>query len=153
MKKIVTKLLFGFMLIASTISLPGATPAEESTIKIIANVKGAPSSLTMKELKSIFQGEKQRWDDGTKISIAFMKSSTPVGNATASKVLKMSGDQLNKFWLGLVFQGKAKAPVFYGSSSEVENFVSQNPGAIGVVDASYQLKDSRVISIEGKKSF
>ena len=153
MKKIVTKLLFAFILIASIISLPSATPVDEANIMVIANVKGAPASLTMKELKSIFQGEKQRWNDGTKISIAFMKSSTPVGNATASKVLKMSGDQLNKFWLALVFQGKAKAPVFFGSSNEVESFVSQNPGAIGVVDASYQLKDSRVISIEGKKSY
>jgi ABC-type phosphate transport system substrate-binding protein len=120
---------------------------------VIANAKGAPTSLTMKELKSIFQGEKQRWADGTKISIAFMKSSTPVGSATAGKIMKMSGDQLNKFWLALVFQGKAKAPVFFSSASEVESYVSQNPGAIGVVDAGCQLKDSRVISIEGKKSF
>jgi ABC-type phosphate transport system substrate-binding protein len=107
----------------------------------------------MKELKSIFQGEKQRWNDGPKISIAFMKSSTPVGSATANKVMKMSGDQLNKFWLALVFQGKAKAPVFFGSASEVENYVSQNPGAIGVVEAGYQVKGARIIPIDGKKSF
>ena len=147
------KILLSFIVIASILSLSSATSAEEPNIMVIANEKGAPTSLTMKELKSIFKGEKQRWKDGTKISIAFMKSSTPVGNATSNKVLKMSGDQLNKFWLALVFQGKAKAPFFYGSASEVESFVSQNPGAIGVVDASYQLKDSRVISIEGKKSF
>jgi ABC-type phosphate transport system substrate-binding protein len=153
MKKIVKNLLLSFILIASIISLSSATSADEPNIMVIANEKGAPSTLTMKELKSIFQGEKQRWNDGTKISIAFMKSSTPVGSATSKKVLKMSGDQLNKFWLALVFQGKAKAPFFYGSASEVESFVSQNAGAIGVVEAGYQVKGVKVISIDGKKSF
>jgi ABC-type phosphate transport system substrate-binding protein len=147
------KILLSFIVIASILSLSSATPADDPSIMVIANEKGAPASLTLKELKSIFKGEKQRWKDGTKISIAFMKSSTPVGNATSNKVLKMSGDQLNKFWLALVFQGKAKAPFFYGSASEVESYVSQNAGAIGVVEAGYQVKGVKVISIDGKKSF
>ena len=147
------KILLSFIVIASILSLSSATSADEPNIMVIANEKGAPTTLTMKELKSIFQGEKQRWNDGTKISIAFMKSSTPVGSATSNKVLKMSGDQLNKFWLALVFQGKAKAPFFYGSASEVESYVSQNAGAIGVVEAGYQVKGVKVISIDGKKSF
>ena len=147
------KILLSFIVIASILSLSSATSADEPNIMVIANEKGAPTTLTMKELKSIFQGEKQRWNDGTKISIAFMKSSTPVGSATSNKVLKMSGDQLNKFWLALVFQGKAKAPFFYGSASEVESYVSQNAGAIGVVESSYQVKGVKVISIDGKKSF
>ena len=147
------KILLSFIVIASILSLSSATSADEPNIMVIANEKGAPTSLTMKELKSIFQGEKQRWNDGTKISIAFMKSSTPVGSATSKKVLKMSGDQLNKFWLALVFQGKAKAPFFYGSASEVESYVSQNAGAIGVVESGYQVKGVKVISIDGKKSF
>ena len=153
MKKIVKNLLLGFILIASIISLSSATSAEEPNIMVIANEKGALTTLTMKELKSIFQGEKQRWPDGTKISIAFMKSTTPVGSATAKKVMNISGDQLNKLWLALVFQGKAKAPFFYGSASEVESYVSQNAGAIGVVEAGYQVKGVKVISIDGKKSF
>jgi ABC-type phosphate transport system substrate-binding protein len=65
----------------------------------------------------------------------------------------MTGDQLNKFWLALVFQGKAKAPVFYGSSTDVENYVTQNPGAIGVVEAGYTLKSGHVVTIDSKKTF
>jgi ABC-type phosphate transport system substrate-binding protein len=147
------KILLSFIVIASILSLSSATSADEPNIMVIANEKGAMNTLTMKELKSIFQGEKQRWPDGTKISIAFMKSSTSVGKATSNKVLNISGDQLNKLWLALVFQGKAKAPFFYGTASEVENYVSQNAGAIGVVEAGYQAKGVKVISIDGKKSF
>jgi ABC-type phosphate transport system substrate-binding protein len=147
------KILLSFIVITSILSLSSATSADEPSIMVIANEKGAMNTLTMKELKSIFQGEKQRWPDGTKISIAFMKSSTSVGKATSNKVLNISGDQLNKLWLALVFQGKAKAPFFYGTASEVENYVSQNAGAIGVVEAGYQAKGVKVLSIDGKKSF
>ena len=107
----------------------------------------------MKELKSIMQGDKQRWPDGTKVYIAFMKANTQVGSATANKVLGMSGDKLNKYWLALVFQGKAKAPVFYGSSLDVENFVAENPGAIGIVEANYTLKSGQLVLTDGKKNF
>jgi ABC-type phosphate transport system substrate-binding protein len=126
---------------------------EEPAITVIANEKGAPSTLTMRELKAVLEGQKQRWGDGSKISIAFMKASTPVGNATASKVMRMTGDQLNKFWLALVFQGKAKAPVFFTSAADLENYVSTNTGAIGVIDGSYSVKHARVVSIDGKRSF
>jgi hypothetical protein len=123
------------------------------SIKVIANEKGVPPTMTMQGLKTIMQGDKQRWSDGTKVSIAFMKANTSVGNATASKVLGMSGDQLNKYWLALVFQGKAKAPMFYGSSLDVENYIAENPGAIGIVEASYPVKSGQVVLIDGKKNF
>ena len=153
MKKLIKKILLSLSILSAILSLSSATSAEDPSIMVIANEKGAPATLTMKELKAILQGEKNRWKDGTKISIAFMKSSTPVGSATAKKVMNISGDQLNKMWLALVFQGKAKAPLFYGSSAEVDTYVSQNPGAIGVVEAGYQVKNVKVISIDGKKSF
>ena len=128
-------------------------PPDVPTITVIANEKGAPTFLTMRQLKAVLEGERQRWPDGTKISIAFMKATTPVGNATASKVMKMTGDQLNKFWLALVFQGKAKAPVFFSSAADLENYVAHNAGAVGVIDASYPVKEARVVSIDGKRSF
>ena len=106
MKKLIKKILLSLSILSAILSFSSATSAEDPSIMVIANEKGAPATLTMKELKAILQGEKNRWKDGTKISIAFMKSSTPVGSATAKKVMNISGDQLNKMWLALVFQGK-----------------------------------------------
>lgn len=126
--------------------------SDDTVLTVIANEKGAPSSLTMKELVSISSGEKQRWADGTKVSLAFLKTSTPGGSATAFKLMKMSGDQFNKHWLALVFQGKSKAPNFFGSSQELDAFVSSTPGAIGIVEASSNPK-SRIIEVNGQKTF
>ncbi len=153
MKTLFKNILPLFML--SLVLLCGASEAnaQDQSIMVIASTQGVPSSMSMTELKSIMQGEKQRWSDGTKVSIAFMKANTAVGNATAKKVLGMSGDQLNKLWLALVFQGKAKAPVFYASSSDVESYIQQNPGAIGFVEAGYVPKSCHTVIIDGKKTF
>ena len=125
---------------------------DDVAIAVVANEKGAPAALTMKFLKSVVQGDKQRWPDGTKISLAFMKTNTPVGSATAKKLMGMNGDQFNKYWLALVFQGKASAPMFFNSVQELEAYVSTTPGAIGIIDGNQSSK-LRSISVDDKKSF
>ena len=97
-------------------------------------------------------GEQQRWRGGTKVTIALMKTNTAAGKNTSIRVYGMSGDQLNKHWLALVFQGKAAAPNFFNSAAELENFVAQNPGAIGIVDQEPATNEVKTVMIEGKKS-
>ena len=125
--------------------------AQVSSLTVISNQQGTPSSLKFSELKSIFMGEQQRWRSGTKITIALMKTNTTAGKSTSMIVYGMSGDELNKFWLALVFQGKAAAPNFFNSAAELENFVAQNPGAIGIIDQVVENDEIKTILIEGKR--
>lgn len=122
----------------------------QEKISIIGNSKGVPVTMTEKELKVVLRGEKQRWSDGTKIVIALMKTNTPVGQITSKRIYNMSGDELNRFWLALVFQGKTSAPTFFNSMSELESFVAQTPGAIGVVQHAAG-NEGKLIAIDGKK--
>ena len=130
MKKILTPVIAA---IALFLTKPEYLSAQTHNLVVISNPKGAQGDLTRAELTSIMKGEKQRWKDGTGITIALMKSSTATGEAIAKKVYGMTGDGINKYWLALVFQGKAKAPAFFNSASDLETFVSQTPGAIGIV--------------------
>ncbi len=125
--------------------------SQTSSLTVISNQKGAPSTLNFSQLKSIFMGEQQRWRSGTKITIALMKTNTPAGKNTSETIYGMSADELNKFWLALVFQGKTSAPNFFNSASELENFVAQNPGAIGIVDQVAANDDIKTVQVEGKK--
>jgi len=152
MKKIntaVTAILFCFLAM-NCIIVFAQTPM--ANLCVISNTKGAPSELKRTELMAVMKGEKQRWNDGTKISIALMKTSTTTGEITSKKVYGMTGDELNKFWLALVFQGKAKAPMFFNSALELETYVQITPGAIGVLEDSPQIKQ-KAVSVDGKKSF
>ena len=148
MKKIVAYIFWASLLISGSIE---PVIAQSQNLIVISNSKGAPAELKRSELIEVMKGQKQRWNDGTRISIALMKASTPAGEATSKQIYGMSGDEVNKYWLALVFQGKAKAPVFFSSPSDLENYISQTPGAIGIIEEGAPVKQ-KTIMIDGKKS-
>ena len=125
--------------------------SQTEMLTVISNNKGAPAELKLSDLKSILLGEKQRWHNGNKISIALMKTSTPAGTNTCKKIYDMSSDELKKFWLAQVFEGKADAPAFFNTTSELESFVAENPGAIGIIDQPPASADTHIVLIDGKK--
>ena len=129
------------------------TSAQEIHLTVIGNVKGVPSEMRSSELTSILKGEKQRWSNGTKVSIYIMKTTTPVGQSTCKKIYNWSGDKLKRYWLELSFSGKADAPTFCNTAEELELYVSQNPGAIGVLDRISTSTGVKMISIDGKNPF
>ena len=127
--------------------------AQETTLTAIGHPRGAPTTMKMSDLKSIMKGEKQRWSDGTKVSIVLMKTNTSTGEITCQKIYSMSGDKVKRFWLGLSFSGKADAPTFCNSIAELETIVAQTPGAIGIIDKASTGSGIRIIMVDGKNSF
>lgn len=127
--------------------------SQDLNLTVVSNTVGAPASLKTSELTAIMMGEKQRWQNGKKITIVMVKTNKPIGKVTCQKLYKMSGDEVNKFWLSLVFQGKAQAPVFFNTPQEVQNYVSQNEGSIGILNDTTTTDDVKIVLIDGKKMF
>lgn len=142
---------FIFLIFFLGILLPSSVYAQDTELTIIGNSKSVPSEMNMKQLKSVLKGEKQRWSDGTKVVIALMKTNTDVGTNTCEKLYNMTGNELNKYFLALVFQGKVKAPTFFNSVDDLESYVAQTPGAIGVLDKAND-KLLKTIIVDGKIS-
>lgn len=128
---------------------PSSIYAQETELTIIGNTKSVPSEMNMTQLKSVLKGERQRWGDGTKVVIALMKTNTKVGTETCQKLYNMTGNELNKYFLALVFQGKVKAPTFFNSVNDLQTYVAQTPGAIGVLDKAND-KLLKTIIVDGK---
>ena len=127
--------------------------AQTTSLTVISNAKGSPPDLKLSELKSIMLGERQRWRSGNKIVIGLMKTNTDLGKAISEKIYNMTPDEVRKYWLALVFQGKADAPTFFNTPNELQAFVADNPGAIGVVEQVLPGYNTTVVSIDGRKSF
>ncbi len=122
----------------------------QDNLTIIGSIESVPAELDMRQLQAVLKGEKMRWDDGVKVKIALMKTNTPVGTITSDKIYNMTGNELNKYFLALVFQGKVKAPAFFNSESELEAYISQTPGAIGVVQNTGN-DQVKIVVVDGKK--
>src|SRR4030095_5015359 len=109
------KKCFSFFLLLSALVIFSfaRSSAQDKTLTVIGNTKGAPDQMSMTDLKAVLRGEKQRWNNSTPVVIALMKSSTDAGKSTSKKIFEMNVDEFNKYWLALVFQGKVKAPMFF----------------------------------------
>jgi ABC-type phosphate transport system substrate-binding protein len=140
-------LLLSFILALSCLRVN----AQYTALTVISNEKGAPANLRMNEFRSVLKGERLRWPDGSKVVIALMKTNTPVGMNTCSRLYRMTANDLNKMFLALVFQGKGEAPIFFETMRELQSFVKETPGAIGIVESSAAYRD-KVVNIDGKKS-
>jgi hypothetical protein len=127
--------------------------SQEGTLTVIGNAKGVPAELKMAELKSVFKAEKQRWNDGTKVVIAMIKSTTPLGKIVSKRIYSMSGDEVRGFWASISFAGKFESPVTFNTVSELETYVAQNPGTIAILDKAPDSPEVRTILIDGKKAF
>jgi hypothetical protein len=146
MKQLIFNIVLTFFLGLLTSSL---VSAQNDSLTVIGNNVSVPSEMDFKQLKSVLRGEKLRWNDGKQVKIALMKSNTPIGKETCNRIFNMSPNELNKYFLALVFQGKIKAPTFFTSPKELSTFVAQTPGAIGVIDTT---DDSTltIITVNGK---
>jgi len=121
-------------------------------LAIIANSKGAPTEISLSKLKSVLKGEQQRWKDGTKVTLALMKTTTPIGDEIAKRLLGMTSKELNKYFLAQVFQGKMSSPQFFDSEEDLIKFIKNNEGAIGIV-GSKNTGGLNPILVDGKKTF
>ena len=126
--------------------------SQTETLTVICNQKGAPDAMKFSELKSVMKGDKQRWRDGTKVTLAIMKTSTDVGKNTARVIYDMSSNELAKYNMFQHFQGISLIQ-FFSTTTELQNYVAQNPGAIGVIDQPSANNEIKIITIDGKTKF
>lgn len=124
--------------------------AQDKPLNVVGHPGSVPEMLEMNQLQSILRGEQLRWGNGVAIKIALMKTNTAIGSNTCSKIYKMSANELNKYFLAQVFQGRVKAPVFFTSKAELESYVARTPGAIGVSQDAVE-GEITIVTVDGKK--
>lgn len=86
------------------------------------------------EVKSIFKGEWTSWNNGASVLVVLPGSKSPFASEFSKNILGTSVQGMQKFWLSLVFQGRANPPVFVDSPQDALQFVKYNKGAIAVIN-------------------
>jgi ABC-type phosphate transport system substrate-binding protein len=122
------------------------------TVQVITNSSNNIETLTKKQLNALLMGETTRWQNKQKVVLAIMKSNTPTGKLVAENILSISAKDIDKHYLTMVFQGKISAPKSFNSETELREFVSSTPGAIGVIGKSNVNESTKVIKIDGSEN-
>lgn len=131
--------------IASTATTLSRAAAQDN-VKIIVNEDVDVASLSRSEVARIYLGKKTFWESGSRITPSLLNEKSPLTQAFLEESVRKTVRQYRAYWKRHLFSGKGTAPKTFASSRQVANFVADNPGAIGVVDATFQ--DDRVKVIE-----
>lgn len=127
------KLLFVCFILLQTVTF--AQQVSLDGLLLMGNKTGLVS-VNRKQLNGIFRGTQSIWKSNEQVIVVMPSSKAEYAEQFANSVLQMSHAALQKYWLALVFQGRANAPVFLNSSAEIVDYVKKNPGAIAIVKST-----------------
>ena len=116
--------------------------AEAREIAVIGNSQNGTASLSQRDVKSIFLGDKEFFGS-VKVLLVDQAAGSRIRAGFMGKALDSDPETFDKYWLNKQFQDGGTPPKKFGSSAEVIDEVGRNSGAIG-----YVYKDE----VAGKKS-
>lgn len=103
-----------------------------SRIKICGNSIDQ-KSFSKSDVDAILKGKINNWRNGNGVLIILNFSENGNAECVGQQVYNKSVNGVKKFWLGVVFQGRANAPIFAEDNEEVLRLITKNKGAIGVL--------------------
>jgi ABC-type phosphate transport system substrate-binding protein len=118
-----------------------------SDYKIIGNTTGI-TELTQAQVKSYFKGKYTLWANNKSVKVVLHSSESSQAEKLAKLIFNTSHSGVKKYWLSLVFQGRANPPVYCNSDLDVLNYVKKTPGAIGIIQSETSCPGQYVIQIK-----
>lgn len=107
--------------------------AEELTV--IVNAKNPIGNLNLAEIRKYFLKEQQTWPNGEKIRSVDRNGNSPERRAFLEKVLKLSADEMEQYWISIRYQKGVAVPPKLNTDHEVVEYVGAYEGAIGFVNS------------------
>ena len=116
--------------------------AEWDRVQIVGNNTGV-SSFSKKQITLIFKGKKSRWDNDENITVVLPSSKHKGCEVMAKTIFSADMKFVKRYWLSIVFQGRADAPVYLDSNDDILDYIEKHSGAVGIlIDSNKKSKFS-----------
>lgn len=110
-----------------------SSAAAQEEFKVVVHAECELDSLTTKGTSRLFLKKDKTWPDGSKVRPIDQPKSSRVRLAFLEGVHDLDEEGYARYWVRLVFAGRAKPPEIASSDSDVLQKVQQDPTAIGYV--------------------
>lgn len=137
----------------SAAGVPPASPAApDDTLAIVVNQSNTIDDLSLKELRTVFLGERSHWPNGRRITLVMMDPGLSERKAVLRDVCHMSETEFSRHFLQGLFTGEVfVSPKTLSTSVGVRKFVFNVPGAIGYLRSSDVDGTVKVIKVNGHR--
>lgn len=130
------------------LSFSGIPTAKTAGFNIIVNPATDVTSLSKKQVSSLFLKKVKTWNDDLKVLPIDLPAGTETREIFSKDIHGKSVSAVKAYWQTRVFSGHDVPPLEKESDASVVEFVRSNPGAIGYVSADADLRGVKVIVIE-----
>ena len=150
-KRTIGVLLLGMTIVAFASGFQKGSASDVEPVRgamvVIVNKDNPISTLDAVQVKLYYLRKvKSRWPSINKnIKPIERKGSPEVKQSFLSKVIKMSAEDVDRYFIEKQYQKATPVPAKAGSDSEVVNYVKNNIGGIGYISKSAVTSDVKVI--------
>jgi ABC-type phosphate transport system substrate-binding protein len=129
---------------------PANTAAQDVAVAIVVHPDTDVENLTLNELKRIFRGDRQFWDDGRRVTLLVRAPEADERQLILDRIYGMDEGQFREYWIGKMFRAEVAAgPKLVYSSDMARDLVRVVPGAITFVPVGEVSVDTKVVRIDG----
>lgn len=126
---------------------PAGAGADKPGFAVVVNTESKLQKISDDDLLRIYLGKKTLWEEtSTRIQPALLEEDHATAQSFLEGTLKKSVSQYRAYWKRLLFSGGGSSPRTFRTSAQVIDFVTRQPGGIGVVESS--AVDSRVRALD-----
>ena len=129
------------IMVALALSVPKVNASE---LYVMVNESVMVAELSRSELRQIFTGQRQYWNNGTKITVFVLEDRDELHKQFCRDILQMFPYQLSRIWDQITYSGQGVTPVRVTSYQALIDALENTEGAIGYVDRNDIVKLRRV---------
>jgi len=144
MKAIVTSIVIGLCLLA----LVRTADADAKKLVVVVAKGSSVTNLSREDLKRCFVGESVSAGDRALVPFN-MPPGSPERTGFDKVVLKMSPDEVGRFWVDRKVRGQSAAPRSLPTAAHVAKVAAKFPGAISYLTADQMTSDIQAVSVDG----
>jgi phosphate transport system substrate-binding protein len=131
---------------------PAAQTTSDDTLAIIVNQTNNVDDISLKELRTVFLGERSHWANGRRITLVMMDPGLAERKAVLRDICRMNEAEFSRHFLQGLFTGEVfVSPKTLSTPIGVRKFVFNVPGAIGYIRASDVDTTVKVIRVNGHR--
>jgi ABC-type phosphate transport system substrate-binding protein len=124
----------------------GSAAAMAQDVVPVVSVRSPIARLDATQVADIFLGKTSRFPDGSIALPVDQGEDSPIRDKFYAQFTGKSPAQVKAYWSKVIFTGRGQPPRQAADSSEVKRIVSDNPHAIGYIDASQVDSSVRVLA-------
>ena len=132
------------VLLALAVLVMCVSKVNASELNVMVNESVMVAELNRSELRQIFTGQRQYWDNGTKITVFVLQDSDELHRQFCRDILQMFPYQLSRLWDQITYSGQGITPIRVTSYQALVDALENTEGAIGYVERTEIVKLRRV---------